>query len=280
MEVHELVENGFDLTSLSQEQLDLLPMALTPPESKEELWQYVKVFFGVEIPRTKVCVDCCAPLDAMWAAYSMESSPIIWHAARGSGKTASITILAMLLQVTHGVGISILGGSQEQSEIVLNYIHGKDPSAANLMWGHRRSPVYLKNEKEQTTKHKSLLYTGGLITALTASDRSVRGKHVPRIICDELDSTDFGIVESALGQSASFFKKLVDPSTGNEYTRELKKGVLFSSTWQRPDGSMSKMMDRARQRGWPVFKWCLPPGQLVVMGDYIAKEVENILSGI
>jgi len=256
MEVFELIQNGFDISKLSQEQMDLLPMALTPPESKEELWFYVKVFFGVEIPRTKVCPDCSAPLDALWAAYTMEDPTIIWHAARGSGKTAMITILAMTLQVTQGIAINILGGSQEQSEIVLNYIHGKDPNCSSILWNNFRAPEYLKNTAKDTNKHKSLLFTGGLITALTASDKSVRGKHPCRITADELDSTEFSVVESALGQPATFTKNVIHPDTGEEHKRIVKKGCLFSSTWQRPDGSMTKMMERARARDWPIFRWC------------------------
>jgi hypothetical protein len=67
-ELELLIENGFNPHLYSEEDLMLLQLAMTRPKTPDELWDYVKLFFNVEIPRKKVCEKCSAPFDAFCLA--------------------------------------------------------------------------------------------------------------------------------------------------------------------------------------------------------------------
>ena len=259
MELFELVDSNnkpLNLGSLTQQQLDLLPMILEKPTTDDELWNYVKVFFGVAIPRKQVCPNCCSPFQAFADAYFARSPNIIWHAARGSGKSLQLALLAMVHQLTNGCEINVLGGSSQQSKRIIAYIQSKDPKCSNILWRAPNAPSYLI-EKDKDTQYSSKLFTGGLINALMASDASVRGPHPNVLLMDETDSTPWDLIESALGQPVSFEKTVVNPYTGEEIKRYQPRSTVFSSTWQRPDGSMTKVMEKARaEEGWLVRSWC------------------------
>ncbi len=155
----------------------------------------------------------------------------------------SLALLGMVTQVTLGCNINILGGSAEQSERILAYIRGSASQCGGMFWDADFAPKYLIDPREENKK-TSKLYNNGIIKCLTASSQSVRGPHVQRILEDEIDCAEYQIIEDSFSQSKSDFK------------RDIKKQITLSSTWQNPDGTMTKMMRRARDNGWPIFKWC------------------------
>lgn len=81
-----LKKNGFNPDKLTEDQTLMLQLALHRPQTKEELWNYVALFFGVKIPRKQICEGCCAPFDAFAHSYFAESPINIWYGSRGSGK--------------------------------------------------------------------------------------------------------------------------------------------------------------------------------------------------
>lgn len=117
-----LVKNGFNPDKLTDDQRLYLDLAMTRPKTPDELWNYVALFFGVRLPRKKICEGCCAPFDAFANSYFADDPVSIWLASRGSGKSISLALLGMVTQVTLGCNINILGGSLEQSERILAYI--------------------------------------------------------------------------------------------------------------------------------------------------------------
>jgi hypothetical protein len=78
---------------------------------------------------------------------------------------------------------------------------------------------------------------------LTASQKSVRGPHVPRVKLDEIDEFDAALYEAAC------------------YIAQTKDGIkacteLFS-TMHRPYGLMAEIVDSVGERGYKLYKWCL-----------------------
>lgn len=238
-----LVKNGFNPDKLTDDQRLYLELAMTRPKTPDELWNYVALFFGVRLPRKKICEGCCAPFDAFANSYFADDPVSIWLANRGGGKSISLALLGMVTQITLGCNINILGGSSEQSERILAYIRGSASQCGGMFWDAEYAPKYLIDPREENKK-LSKLYNKGLIKCLAASPTSVRGPHVPRILFDEIDCADYQIVEDSFSQSKS------------DLARDIKKQITLSSTWQNPDGTMTTMMRRARDNGWPIFKWC------------------------
>ena len=83
---------------------------------------------------------------------------------------------------------------------------------------------------------------GNRIQTLMASQASVRGPHPQRLRVDEIDEVPLAILDAALGQPMG--------SDG------ISSQTALSSTHQYADGTMTEVLKRAGENGWPVYEWC------------------------
>ena len=237
------------------------------PETRDELWDWVRLNLGISIPRRSCCFDHSAPFDAFATAYFAQREDgtpapvVIWKGSRGlAGKSFMLAALSLTEAATMGAQVTALGGSGEQSANVVNYIerfmsapdfpnHLLAPKTEQIdvgaiiarLSGDRSPPKSAGRQVSTLTRVR--LSNGGNVVALTASTRSTRGPHPQRLRIDEVDEVAQFVLDSALGQ----------PMT--------KEGVLaqtvLSSTHHYPDGTMSDVLKRAESRpGWHVFEWC------------------------
>jgi hypothetical protein len=63
-----------------------------------------------------------------------------------------------------------------------------------------------------------------------------------RLRLDEVDELEIQLFDSALGQPMD--------------KRGIRSQVVASSTHQYADGTMTELLRRANERGWPVHEWC------------------------
>ena len=203
------------------------------PQDDDELWEYIRVVWGMTIPRTNVCKHHSSPFKALADAYFGRYPVTIWKASRGfGGKSTLMGVLSVIEAATLGAQITILGGSAAQSQRV--------HEVTNELWHHKFSPSDLL--KDDPTKYSTRLTNGAWITALMASQKSVRGPHPQRLRLDEVDEMDIELFEAAQGQPMD--------------NRGLKSQTVISSTHQYPDGTMTELLKRANEKGWPVYDWC------------------------
>lgn len=208
------------------------------PKNPDELWEYVRAVTGIRIPRIAVCADHCSPFDAFAAAYFALSPLEIWWASRGfGGKTFMLALLAYIEEVSLNANTVILGGSGGQSTLAHEYHDG--------WWALPQAPVHMLRGKRSATITR--LVDGGGTRALAASQTSVRGKHPERTRLDEIDEMKQAIYDAAQGLSMS---------RANRFGEYIRAQTVASSTWQWPNGTMKYVMDMARERGWPIRKWC------------------------
>ena len=159
------------------------------PENDSELYELVKVLWGVVIPREKVCPDHVAPFDVFADAYFRRGSSIsLWHGSRGlSGKSFMLSILGLTIAFLRGSDVNILGGSLAQSTNVHEHMRNAMDS--------ENSPRYMI-ETEAYTQIK--LTNRARIRPLTASQKTVRGPHPATLLClatGSLVDTPAGFVE-------------------------------------------------------------------------------------
>lgn len=211
-----------------------------------ELRAYVGETWGVWIPDERCCEDHQSPMDAFAASYFGEDPVVIWHASRGlGGKTVMLALLSLTEATTLGAGVTLLGGSGEQSTRVLQYMQGIDSNLTDAFWNAPAAPRELLRRE---VGRRTMLRNGGQVTALMASTRSARGPHPQRVRLDEVDEMDMKIYTAATGQAMG----RRDDVTGKRIAGQM----TISSTWHEPDGTMTYLLREARKRRWPVFQWC------------------------
>jgi hypothetical protein len=198
----------------------------------EELLDFVQIFWGIRIPRARVCPEHSPPAEYIVAAFFEEVQDCICWANRGGGKTfngALVTWLDSLFK-PH-CGTRILGGSGEQSL---------------KMYGHMKkliTPPFQHLVEGETLRTRTHLVNGSDIEILTASMKSVRGPHTQKLKLDEIDEFEDQIYEAAL---------LIPQSA-----HEIQAGVHIYSTMHKAYGLMNRLVTEAAESGFRVFKWCI-----------------------
>jgi len=248
----------------------------TRPRTRRDLANYIKVFLGIDVPDVRLCDGHATPMDYLWYAYSSddigqrsedsghrtedrrqipeaclaprftrgrtpEKVPgpfirkngdcIVW-ANRGGGKTELAAIATLLDCIFKpGCQIRILGGSGEQSGRMYEYLTS---FVAKGFEAFLAGPV---------RKERCSFLNGSKVEVLTQSATSVRGTHVQKLRCDEVELFDEQVFAAA------------------KFVTHSKDSIIASmetiSTMHRPYGLMQKLITDAGKNGTPVFKWCM-----------------------
>jgi len=211
----------------------------TRPRQKQDLRNYVKVFLGIDIPDKRICAEHNSPMDYLWRSFSADftaeraanADAIIW-ANRAGGKTELAAVATLLDCVFKpNCQVRILGGSGEQSGRMYEYLTG-----------------FLRNGFEKfllgpVRKSKCSFVNGSAVEVLTQSPMSVRGQHIQKLRCDEVELFDEDVFAAA------------------KFTTHSTSGIVAAmemiSTMHRPYGLMQRIVSSADRFGTPVFKWCM-----------------------
>jgi len=222
----------------------------TQPATKKDLKNYVKVFLGIDVPDKRICTEHSSPMDYLWYSFSSEFSVqrsaihstqhserstnadcIVW-ANRAGGKT-DLAAVATLLDCIFkpGCQVRILGGSGEQSGRMYEYLTG---------FLNKGFDKFLAGP---ALKAKCRFANGSAVEVLTQSATSVRGQHIQKLRCDELELFDEDVFAAA-----KFTTQSKDKITA---------AMELISTMHRPYGLMQKVVTSAPKFGTPIFKWCM-----------------------
>jgi hypothetical protein len=224
------------------------------PQTREELKNYVIAFLGMDVPDKKICEGHCAPMDYLWYGFSCDyknhgqdahataeehgrdghatsGDCIVW-ANRGGGKTQLAAALTLLDSVFKpNCQTRILGGSLEQSSRMYEYL-------VNFAEANFADAI-----KDRALAGKCRFKNKSRVEVLTQSSRNVRGRHVQKLRCDEVELFDEDILTAA------------------QFVPNSKDGIVASmeiiSTMHRPYGLMQKAVAHAQQNHTPIFQWCL-----------------------
>lgn len=206
---------------------------MLPIRTEEHLRQWVWDAWGVSFPTQAVCPGHVSPWQVFCEAYFAKHPLMILKGSRAlAGKSFLLATLGITEAATLGCDVNILGGSGEQAKRVHDYMQDH--------WRFRRAPRSLL--ASDPTKRETTLTNHATIQALMASQASVRGPHIPRLRIDEAEDATIDLIEAALGQPMGL------------------KGVplqtLISSTHHVPNGTMTELLKRAAEKGWPVREFC------------------------
>lgn len=211
----------------------LATLSIPQPKTDAELLGVLERYLGIRLASKAVCKGHCAPAQAFCDAYFARHPWMVWKAARGvGGKSYMLAALGWMESVTLRSSVTILGGSGDQSQRVHEYMR--------QFWMKPNVP-YEALVGDPSQKRTRLVW-GNIIEAQLASQRSVRGAHPPRLRIDEADEVDWRLVDAARGQAMDKAGVL--------------SNVVFSSTHQNADGTMTRLLREASEKGMPVYEWC------------------------
>jgi hypothetical protein len=215
----------------------------TPPGTRRDLKNYVKVFLGMDVPDKRICPGHNSPMDYLWDRFAVDiqrapvphgrstSDVIVW-ANRAGGKTELAAIATLLDCIFKpNCQVRILSGSGEQAGRMYEYLTGF------LRQGFE---PYLAGP---VLKTKCRFRNGSGVEVLTQSATSVRGQHVQKLRCDELELFDEDVFAAAKFTTQS--------------TADIHAAMELLSTMHRPYGLMHKAVCDGTRFDTPVFKWCV-----------------------
>ncbi len=225
-------------------------LKITRPKSKRDLKNYVKVFLGVDVPDKRICPRHNSPMDYLWHSFSadckigtgtptnnigepvpLNGDCVVW-ANRGGGKTKLAAVETLLDCIFKpNCEVRILGGSGEQAGRMYEYLTGFfDKGFEGFLDG-------------KVLKDKCSFTNNAAVEILTQSARSVRGQHIHKLRCDEVELFDREVFAAA------------------KFTTQSTDGLLAAmeiiSTMHRPYGLMQEAVASAEKSGTPIFKWCM-----------------------
>jgi len=209
------------------------------PQTKQDLKNYIKVFTSLDVPDKRICPEHNSPMDYLWHSFQADfavkpkgnADAIIW-ANRAGGKTelAAIATLADCI-FKPNCQVRILSGSGEQASRMYQYLTG-----------------FLNNGFEEflsgpIRKNRCRFVNNSAVEVLTQSPMSVRGQHIHKLRCDEVELFDKDVFAAAKFTTQS--------------TDRLLAAMEIISTIHKPYGLMQKIISQASQVGTQLFKWCL-----------------------
>jgi Terminase RNaseH-like domain len=209
------------------------------PTTKDDLKNYIKVFLGIDVPDRRICPEHDSPLNYLWHSFNCDfANPrpvnadcVVW-ANRGGGKTDLAAVETLLDCVFKpNCQVRILAGSEEQAGRMYQYLTGF------LRKGYER----LLSEPIRKTGCR--FSNGSAVDVLTQSQASVRGQHIQKLRCDEVELFNNDVFNAA---------KFTTQSTDS-----IIAGMETISTIHKPYGLMQKLVSSAAKTNTPVFKWCV-----------------------
>ena len=214
-----------------------------PPTTPKDLVRVVREFFGVSVPDRPACPAHDAPMEYLLASFFRQDDLLVW-ACRNGGKTYLAAVATLLDGIFHGpLEILVLGGSFDQSDRLADYIR-------DILLGHPDMVV------GRMTRQRVRLATGSEIRVLPQSQQAVRGQHVQKIRCDEVD-----LFDEDVWRAVQFSTRSQDKTRGS---------IEVLSTLHRPGGLMQQLvgsahiadrkggpLEPADRAGYHLIRWCL-----------------------
>jgi hypothetical protein len=202
------------------------------PQTKEELWYWLKATFNIEIPNQRVCDDHVAPFEVFSNRFFSDSFHDLNIATRSGGKTYLTALEAFLKAIFYpGISIGIVAAAEAQAKWAIKYImQFQSKIGASLL----SNPLY---------PNHYLFPNGSEIIIMRHSSRSVRGSHLQILYVDEVDE-----VSPVVFSGAMFISK-----SNNLH----KASISISSTKHKIGGLASSLVENFRERGLRLNMWCI-----------------------
>lgn len=203
------------------------------PATDEQLWEYIRVFLGIAIPRIAVCPGHQSPFQAIADLFFLRhpNENLLLVGGRGTGKTLGFAIAEFLLLHFDADTIANVGAVEEQAKKCYSYIQriNLDPLFGQFVASSMLSRTRYKN--------------GGEIEILPGTMNRVNSPH-PRLAClDEVDLMPWAVMQEALSMPVR--------------TNGRAPQTVYTSSLKKRYGPMVRLMDEAQERALRTYTFCV-----------------------
>jgi len=160
------------------------------PKTRADLRNYLKVYLGIDIGDRQICPEHNTPMDYLWHCYSSDFNGssngdcIVW-AGCGGGKTFLAAVATLLDCIFKpNCKVRILAGSRQQAQRMYDYL---------LSFLHNGFEHFSLNCRQKQMR----LFNNSDVEVLTQSAASIRGSHIQKLRCDEVELFNRQILETA-----------------------------------------------------------------------------------
>lgn len=228
---------------------------VSPPQDDEQLWLFIKLAFGIELPTTVVEEGHRTPMDFVADLFFERVGNALAFGSRHSGKTYSVAILNFLdMLYKPGVEIASAGAVKAQAARAYNYFM----AFLALPWFNDFCEAYKgvtgRNFLVKDNREESIFDNGARQEIITATEKGMRSPHPQKARIDEIDLIEWEILQTGLSM-ASGKKKIKGQKYPPMATSQIRGQHVFTSTRQYENGSMQRLLDTAEEKGIVVYQW-------------------------
>lgn len=211
-----------------------------PPETEEELLDFIKVFFrfkgrSVTPPVLAVCPNHVAPVRFIYDRYFERCQKFFIFANRTGSKTTGLAISHILDFLFKGnVDINSAGAIYRQAQQCRDYFE-------KIVQGF---PV--KTYEEEIHKNvPTVSVTGSRVEIMTGTMESMNAPHPQILAIDEVELMSSDVLEQAFSMSMS--------------EGEVKAKDILLSTRKSTSGNVQRLLDDIEkgERDFTVYSWCI-----------------------
>lgn len=201
-------------------------------KNKDALHAWIELTFGLSIPRKAICHNHCAPFDFVADAIFGAFRQAVARANRSGGKTLAFAVIETTLTYYHEhLEVANVGAVLNQADRAYGYV--KDFTAY--------SPF--KHNVESLTATRGKFLNGSMLQLLPGTPTAVNGPHPQISLLDEVEQMNYFAYQQALSMAQS--------------SDSVPARTIITSTMKYAVGLMVSLIKNYRDKGLPVFEWCI-----------------------
>lgn len=199
------------------------------PGSAAQLHRFVGQVLGLRVPRRALVAGNSAPFEYLVHTFFEGSAKPPFEQPQGP-RQAAATMLDLLFKP--GIQVRILAGSLEQASRMYEYLlnFARQPMLRGVLAG-------------EPTQRRLQLVNGSRVTVSTQSPRAIRGQHVHKLRCDEVE-----LLKRDMWQAAQMV-----PLSGALRGRRVRGAIEALSTMHEQFGIMRELT--SGKNGPRVLRW-------------------------
>jgi hypothetical protein len=201
----------------------------------DDLFAFISLFCGFNIPRVSVCEGHCSPFQFIADTFFEREQEVLVIANRNGGKTQNFGIKNVLDGVLKHCEIASVGAILPQAKRCYKY----SSSILNNEWF---SP-HILNSIQESTLIRNVHGGASELAILAGTANGVNSPHPQKANLDEVELMKWSVLQEAMSMPKS-----------NDYA---KSSLCITSSLKYGHGAMVKLMDGLDNNGLKLYSWCI-----------------------